>query len=200
KKVFRVRRPGCRRRRRCCRARLGTASTDRAWSSGDYLGDAMRRPLLFAAALIGLYAASGTAPAWPRELSSQWQAPPGDALEHTAAGFAKILCSAVFITGRDLATAIAEDGFFVAPRAERGHLKPALDVAGQAVSVSLPNGLTRTAKLIGDQGCVTLPANAPSVSFTPVPVTSTLPEAQTQVWPMGDASEGGAMPVEIDQR
>jgi CubicO group peptidase (beta-lactamase class C family) len=160
----------------------------------------MRRPVLFAAALTGLLIASGTAPAWPRELSSQWQAPPGDALEHAAAGFAKILCSAVFITGRDLATAIADDGFFVAPRAERRHLKPALDAAGHAVSVTLPNGRTRTAKLVGDQGCVTLPANTPSVLFTPVPVTSTLPEAQTQVWPLGDASEGGAMPPDIDQR
>src|SRR5262245_22587650 len=137
----------------------------------------MRRLLVFAGALMSVVAWLGPQAASSRELSSQWQAPPGDALEHTAAGFAKILCSAVFITGRDLSTAIAEDGFFVAPRAERRQLKPSLDAAGQAVSVSLPNGRTRTAKLIGDQGCVTLPADAASVLFTPVPVTSTLPAA-----------------------
>ena len=66
--------------------------------------------------------------------------------------------------------------------------------------MSLPNGRTRTAKLIGDQGCVTLPAGAPSALFTPVPVTSTLPDAQTQLWPMGDAVQDGAPAAEIDQR
>ena len=160
----------------------------------------MRRLVFFAAALIGGFAGLGTAPAWAREPSSQWQVPPGDPLEHSAAGFAKILCSAVFITGRDLTTAIAEDGFFVAPRAERRRLTPTLDRASQAVSVSLPNGRTRTAKLIGDQGCVTLPAGARSVLFTPVPVASTLPDAQTQLWPMGDAVQDGAPAAEIDQR
>ena len=160
----------------------------------------MRRLVFFAVALIGGFAGLGTAPAWAREPSSQWQVPPGDPLEHSAAGFAKILCSAVFITGRDLTTAVAEDGFFVAPRAERRRLTPTLDRASQAVAVSLPNGRTRTAKLIGDQGCVTLPAGAGSVLFTPVPVTSTLPDAQTQVWPMGDAVQDGAPAAEIDQR
>src|SRR6185295_4469206 len=159
----------------------------------------MRRLVLLATAVIGAIACLGTAPAWPREPSSQWQVPPGDPLEHSAAGFAKILCSAVFISGRDLATAIAEDGFFVAPRAERRLLKPTLDTTSQTVSVSLPNGLTRTAKLIGNQGCVTLPAGARSVLFTPVPVTSTLPDAQTQLWPMGDAVPDGAPAAEIDQ-
>jgi len=33
------------------------------------------------------------------ELPTQWVAPPGDPLHHHTAGFAKILCSAVFITG-----------------------------------------------------------------------------------------------------
>ena len=41
----------------------------------------------------------------PKELPTSWEAPPGDPLEHETAGFAKILCSAIFITGRDL-----EDG------------------------------------------------------------------------------------------
>jgi CubicO group peptidase (beta-lactamase class C family) len=159
----------------------------------------MRRLLVFAGALMSVVAWLDPQPASPRELSSQWQAPPGDALEHSAAGFAKILCSAVFITGRALATAIAEDGFFVAPRAERRLLKPTLDSASQTVSVSLPNGLTRTAKLIGDQGCVTLPAGAHSPFFSPVPVASTLPDARTQSWPMGDALADGGPAAEIDQ-
>src|SRR5262245_49922392 len=35
------------------------------------------------------------------ELNTLYVPPPGDALEHHAAGFAKIMCSAVFITGLD---------------------------------------------------------------------------------------------------
>ena len=159
----------------------------------------MRRLLVFAGALMSVVAWLGPQTASSRELSSQWQAPPGEALEHSAAGFAKILCSAVFITGRALATAIAEDGFFVAPRAERRLLKPTLDTAGQSVSVSLPNGSTRTAKLIGDQGCVTLPAGVNAPFFSPVPVASSLPDARTQSWPMGDAPADGGPAAGLDQ-
>jgi len=133
------------------------------------------------------------------ELPTQWQIPPGDPLEHSAAGYAKILCSAVFISGRDLATAADEDGFFVAPRAERSLLKATVDAASQAVRVTLPNGITRSAKHVGDQGCVTLPRDADAPLFTPVPITSMLPEASTQLWPMGDRIANDAARSQIDQ-
>src|SRR5262245_21294627 len=35
------------------------------------------------------------------ELNTPYVPPPGDALQHHASGFAKIMCSAVFITGLD---------------------------------------------------------------------------------------------------
>src|SRR6266568_4278120 len=41
--------------------------------------------------------------------------PPGDALEHHAAGFAKIMCSAVFVTGLDPDFAAENVGYFTAP-------------------------------------------------------------------------------------
>jgi CubicO group peptidase (beta-lactamase class C family) len=165
----------------------------------------LRHPLPLMAALIGALLASLVGlgqgrPAGASELPGQWQAPPGDPLEHAAAGYAKILCSAVFISGRDLAAAVAQDGFFVAPRAERRRLTPTVDPNQQAVQVTLPNGLTRSARLIGDQGCVTLPAGESSVFFTPVKVVSALPDAATQPWPMGDANPDGATAAEIDQK
>jgi CubicO group peptidase (beta-lactamase class C family) len=116
-----------------------------------------------------------------------------------AAGFAKILCSALFISGRDLAAAIEEDGFFVAPRAERKHLKPQVDAGEQAVSVSLPNGVTRTARRFADQGCISLPAGARSVFFTPIEVASTRPDAATEPWPMGDRLPETPIAADIDQ-
>ena len=80
----------------------------------------MLRALTLAAALLSATAATDAQQAGPpRELPTPWQVPPGDPLEHMTAGYAKILCSAVFITGRDPKTAADEDGFFVSPRAER---------------------------------------------------------------------------------
>ena len=130
------------------------------------------RPLLLTGALMTAAATfDARQPAWSTELPTRWETPPGDPLEHMTAGFAKILCSALFITGRELATAQDEDGFFVSPRAERGKVQQVVvNSKSRAVHLTLPNGVTRAARLYGDQGCVTLPRGAESVSFTPVKV------------------------------
>src|SRR5437773_8295876 len=121
------------------------------------------------------------------ELSTPYVPPPGTALEHHAAGFAQIMCSAVFITGLDPDFAAENVGYFTAPYAERAKLgKPIIDRAGQAVHVTLPNGVRRTAKFVGDQGCVTLPLGRSSPNYKPIRVATVLPEPSTQAWPMGD--------------
>jgi hypothetical protein len=70
--------------------------------------------------------------------------------------------------------------------------------ANQAVHVTLPNGVTRTAKYLGSQGCVTLPFGEGAVHFTPVAVTSQLPDSAIEPWPMGDVLPTEALPVEIE--
>ena len=136
----------------------------------------------------------------PPELPSAWEAPPVDRLEEETAGFAKILCSAIFITGRDLETAADEDGFFVAPRESRSKVvKTVVDRDAHEVRLTLANGVARSARLVGDQGCVTLPRGAENVFFTPVAVTSALPDAATQDWPMGDRLPDAPLPPEIDK-
>lgn len=160
----------------------------------------MRRLLLLS---LGLLTISGLCEAQEkphaRELPTTWEAPPGDPIEHGAAGFAKVLCSAVFITGRDLATAADEDGFAVSPREMRQlATDTVVDLERQAVSVTLPDGVTRTAKLYGEQGCVTLPRGSDSVYFTPVRVTSALPDPAAQAWPMGDRLPDIPIAPEID--
>jgi len=128
---------------------------------------AMQRPSGVARVLAGALALLALNVAAPgEELPTRWQVPPGSPLEHAAAGFAKILCSALFITGRDLAPAIEEDGFFVAPRAERSGLTPSVDRDQQAVHVRLANGVTRSAQRFADQGCVSLPPGARSVALS----------------------------------
>src|SRR5688500_13027852 len=133
------------------------------------------------------------------ELSTPYVPPPGDALEHHASGFAKIMCSAVFITGLDPDFAAENVGYFTSPYRERALVgKPVIDRANRAVRVTIPGGVTRTAKYYGDQGCVTLPIGKDSVSFTPRRIASRLPDASTQPWPMGDVLPTSALPSEVD--
>ena len=121
------------------------------------------------------------------ELDTPYVPPPGDPLEHHTAGFAKIMCSAVFVTGLNPDFAAEHVGYFASPYLERAKVgKPTIDRAAKAVHVTLPNGVTLTAQYLGSQGCVTLPVGRSSVSFTPVDVKSTLPDASGQPWPMGD--------------
>ena len=49
------------------------------------------------------------------ELNTPYKAPPGDALSHHTAGFAKIMCSAVFITGLTPEFAAEHVGYFTSP-------------------------------------------------------------------------------------
>jgi CubicO group peptidase (beta-lactamase class C family) len=133
------------------------------------------------------------------ELDTHYVPPPGDPLVHHAAGYAKVMCSAVFITGLEPDFAAENVGFFTAPYEVRAILgKPVIDRVNQAVHVTLPNGTIRTAKYLGSQGCVTLPFGESAVHFTPVVVKSQLPDSATQPWPMGDVLPKKALPAGID--
>jgi len=63
----------------------------------------------------------------------------------------------------------------------------------------LPNGVTRTAKHYGSQGCVALPIGEDEPHFEPVQVTSKLPDPSTQPWPMGDIMTDEPLPPAIDE-
>src|SRR4029453_17741953 len=125
-------------------------------------------------------------------LDTPYVPPPGGPLTHHAAGFAKVMCSAVFMTGLSPDFAAENVGFFTAPYGLRAKLgKPVIDRANKAVHVTLPDGVTRTAKYLGSQGCVTFPLGESAVHFKPVVVRSQLPDAGTEPWPMGDVLAEG---------
>src|SRR5258708_40190223 len=105
------------------------------------------------------------------ELDTSYVPPPGDPLTHHAAGFAKVMCSAVFMTGLAPDFAAENVGFFTAPYAERAKLgKPVIDRANKSVHVRLPNGLPRTAQYLAGPGCLTLPLRVSAMNFKPVVV------------------------------
>jgi CubicO group peptidase (beta-lactamase class C family) len=133
------------------------------------------------------------------ELNTPYVPPPGDPLVHQAAGFAKVICSAVFITGLDPEFASENVGYFTAPYEVRAKLgKPIVDRQHKQVHVAVPGGVTRTAVYLGDQGCVTLPVGKASVDFEPIKLKTTLPDASTQAWPMGDVLPNEPLPPELN--
>jgi len=133
------------------------------------------------------------------ELDTKYVPPPGDPLEHNTSGFAKTMCSAVFITGLDPDFAAENVGYFTGPYAERAKVgKPVIDRAAKAVHVTLPSGVKVTAQYLGSQGCVTLPPGKTSVNFTPKKIKSALPDPSTQPWPMGDVMPSDPLPPGLD--
>jgi len=132
-------------------------------------------------------------------LGTEYVPPPGEALHHQTAGFAKILCSGVFITGLDPADAAANVGGFISPFDERGHVvDTVVDMDRELVALTLPDGVTRTAKRYGSQGCVAHPIDEDSVYFAPSVVEPNLPPAETTPWPMGDVLPDEPFPADVD--
>lgn len=132
-------------------------------------------------------------------LGTEYVPPPGEALHHQTAGFAKILCSGVFITGLDAEDAAANVGGFISPFDERGEVvDTVIDYDRQFVALTLPDGVTRTAERYGSQGCVAHPIGEDSVYFTPSVVDPNVPPAETTPWPMGDVVSDEPWPDGVD--
>ena len=135
----------------------------------------------------------------PLELATPYEPPPGDPLEHHTSGYAKTMCSAVFITGLDPDVAAESVGYFTGPYTERKKVgKPVVDRARKEVRISLPNGVVVVARHFGSQGCIALPRGRDDVFFKPVVVAPHLPDASTTPWPMGDLLPSGPLPAGID--
>jgi CubicO group peptidase (beta-lactamase class C family) len=114
------------------------------------------------------------------------------------AGYAKVLCSAVFVSEREPAEAFRNSGFFLFPDEHRAGVTYAVDRAQKLVRMT-HGSITRTAKFYGDQGCIIHPQDRDGIYFTPVPVKTRLPDAASQPWPMGDAPPTHTAPSGIDR-
>ncbi len=116
-----------------------------------------------------------------------------------AASYAKVLCSAVFVSGRDVAEAQRNSAYFLVAEPDRKEpVTVEVDRERRRVQATL-RGVTRTAAFYGDQGCVIHPEGHDRVFFTPVPVRTALPDAATTPWPMGDAPTTVPWPARLDR-
>ena len=103
-----------------------------------------RRPLAVALALTGLTSAAEAQPGFPPNDPDSWN----------VAGTAKILCSAVFVSGRDPGEARAHvTPYFIGNKLD-SITSLRVDRGRKLVSLTVANRITRVAKLYGDQGCI----------------------------------------------
>jgi CubicO group peptidase (beta-lactamase class C family) len=121
--------------------------------------------------------------------------PQGTALELGLAGSAKVFCSALFVSGRKPEEAIVHSLTMFLPEAERSFVKYTIDDKQKTVTMSYNDTLSRSATYYGDCGCIINTKNG--LAFSPPVISSTLPDASTQPWPMGDAAEKVKTPLAI---
>ena len=156
-------------------------------------------PAVLCAAALAAHHAAAQAPATPTPQPGRQNAfaPEGTPITLGLAGYAKVLCSAVFVSGRDAAEAFENSGFFLFPEDQRRGVT--YDVDRQHKLVRMTHGaITRTAKFYGDQGCIIHPEKHDGIYFTPVAVRTTLPDALSQPWPMGDGPPKEPAPTGFD--
>ena len=134
------------------------------------------------------------------ELDTPYTPPPGDPDSHYTMGFARTLCSGVFVSGLDADFAANSIGFFTSPLETRDVVVTRdVDRENATVNLTTNKGVTRTAKFIGDLGCVPLPIGETEPFFEPPVIQSALPDRATTPWPMGDIVADDPIPSEIDQ-
>ncbi len=153
-------------------------------------------PRAAVATLVGALTAATLAASAPAQETSAYR-PVGTAQELELAGYAKVLCSAVFVSGRDPVEAARNSGD-VLMASGRDKVAWHVDREQKLVRMTL-DGVSREARFYGDQGCIIQRPGRPGISFTPVPVKTTLPDAMSQPWPMGDRLPEEPLPAEIDR-
>ena len=101
-----------------------------------------------------LVAIVGARRSWRSSRRRAYPTPTGSPTVNGLAGFAKILCSAVFVSGRDAAEAAQEQRLLLhaARRAGRGHLRRS--IATQKLVTATFAARRAMARLYGDQGCI----------------------------------------------
>ena len=119
------------------------------------------------------------------------------------AGSAKRYCSGIWVSERNREEALynsvllqdpgTQSGEGQVEQYESGRLDFDIDDGRRVVTASR-DGVSASARHFGDQGCVILRPETDKPLFTPQWVTSTLPDAASTPWPMGDRLPNTPLP------
>ena len=127
--------------------------------------------------------------------------------DFAAMGTAKVLCSAVYVSGRDLQEALhnssplflseSDRKLLLSESAQGNQTGIVVNSERKEVQVTI-RGFQGRARFYGDQGCVILPPGHDDVFFRPLKVTTSLGNPMAESWPMGDAPTDTLWPAELD--
>lgn len=112
------------------------------------------------------------------------QQPAGSAAYLGLGPYAKCLCTAVFVSGRKPEEFVANNDGIILEKSWVDQVTWSIDYDLHEVTAFLGDTVHRTATFTGDQGCILDVVKG--MHFTPVPVVSSLPPADSMDWPMGD--------------
>ena len=147
------------------------------------------------AALLALGACTGPGSEAPVDATSVGVA------QLSLAGHAKRYCSGIWVSERDRAEAL-ENSVLNDPglveRYESGELTFDVD-DGRRIVTAARDGVSARARHFGDQGCVILRPETDKPLFTPRPVVSSLSDAPSTPWPMGDQLPPTPLPSDVDE-
>ncbi|PCJ26893.1 MAG: serine hydrolase [SAR86 cluster bacterium] len=116
------------------------------------------------------------------------------------AGLAKRYCSGIWVSQRENDEALENSvllGSELTDQYHRGELGFDIDSSSKVITATR-NGVASSARHFGDQGCVILRPDSINPLFTPREVLSTLPNATTTAWPMGDLLPTAPLASDID--
>ena len=98
-----------------------------------------------------------------------------DAVSLSLDGYAKVFCSALYVSGRDAEEAFHNSGYFLLPEEYQNEVTYIIDEADKSVRLTLRDSISAKAKYYGDQGCIICKEGVDKIYFEPVAVTSSLP-------------------------
>ena len=104
--------------------------------------------------------------------------------------YAKVLCTAVFESGRDPHEAFTNSGKLILNEAYHDMVTFDIDRDNKIARVMMGDTMVRMAQYVGDQGC--LLDTDKGLNFTPTNVASQLGEPNEVLWPMGDVIESSS--------
>ncbi|MEO8452736.1 MAG: serine hydrolase [Gemmatimonadota bacterium] len=131
-------------------------------------------------------------------LQAQEGYPPNNPDSWSVAAVAKVLCSAIFVSGREEGPSIAFAPVFFLAAKRDSISKVEIDRARKLARITLAGRITREAQFYGDQGCIIHQPGLDTVHFTPVRVTSRLGDGAKTPWPMGDVLPNRPLGAGID--
>ncbi len=160
--------------------------------AGSAVGQACR------AALTVTVVATALALLAPATVQAQWPSDDAEPAEFAMAMNAKILCSGIWVQGRDPEVHAAADLRRFDHFSWGDDFSYEIDEERRRVTFSAPGQPDRVAQYNGDQGCSILPRGADDIYFAPSEVGREWPLAEWERWPTGDRLSDERLPAEVD--